>query len=153
MVTEKHHSSLLVTFNNYVQQLGKQLFLFLSFLFLFACSEKSSTNAEECYRLWSGMKPPKEVKVLNGSYWQSSHFTKEYIMFLELEATDEWRKLMRENNKFVLAEDDWEKPSDAPVWFTPARSLQKWKRKDDYSESRYFEDTIAKKFYFYEIQL
>lgn len=88
----------------------KQLLAVLFLLMFLSCSEKRSTDAEECYRLWSGTKPPKEVKLLNGSYWESPHFTKEYIMFLELEATDEWRKLMKENNKFVPAENDWEKP-------------------------------------------
>ena len=119
----------------------------------FSCSEKRSTNAEECYRLWSGMKPPKEIKILNGSYWESAHFTKEYILFLELQATDEWRKLFKKENKLVPTEETWVKPANLPKWFVPTPSAKLWKLNDDYSESRYFEDTSTGKFYLYEIQL
>jgi hypothetical protein len=45
---------------------------------------KKSIKAEKCYMLWTGEKPYKDVKVIHGKYWQSVHFTREYIVYLEL---------------------------------------------------------------------
>ncbi len=73
-----------------------------------SCVEKKSTNPTEVYRLWSGTQPPKEIKVLNGKYWQSAHWTKEYILFLELEAGKKfWEDLKKSKNLII---DTKEKP-------------------------------------------
>src|SRR5688500_8435827 len=97
----------------------KQLLTILLLLLLFSCSEKISSDAEECYRLWSGIKPPKEINVVNGSYWQSAHFTKEYILFLEIKANDYWIKQFIKENKLVPANDKWAQPNKTPSWFVP----------------------------------
>lgn len=130
----------------------KQLLSVLFLLIFFSCSEKNSTDAEECYRLWSGMKPPKEIKVLNGSYWQSAHFTKEYILFLEVQASDRWVKQFIKENKLIATGGDWW-GSNTPEWFKPRQSAKQWKLPDTSTDSRYFEDTITGRFFLYEVQL
>ncbi|HLO37051.1 MAG TPA: hypothetical protein VK173_01035 [Lacibacter sp.] len=131
----------------------KQLLTVYLLSFLFSCSEKRSSDAEDCYRLWSGVKPPKEINVLNGSYWQSAHFTKEYILFLEIKANDEWVKQFIKENKLIPTGGNWWQPDDTPEWFKPTQSSKQWKLPDQQSDSRYFEDTIAGKLFLYEIQL
>lgn len=49
---------------------------------LVGCFEKSTTDPVKTYQYWAGEKPGKEVQVLNGRYWESAHWTKEYIMYL-----------------------------------------------------------------------
>jgi hypothetical protein len=34
---------------------------------------------------------PEQVKVVHSKYWQSSHFTKEFMYYFETEATPEWK--------------------------------------------------------------
>ena len=142
----------MVTSSNFIQSM-KQLLTILFLLLLFSCSEKRSSDAEECYRLWSGIKPPKEINVLNGSYWQSAHFTKEYILFLEIKAEDYWIKQFIKENKLVPANDKWVKPNNTPSWFVPTHSSRQWELPDQQTDSRYFEDTITGRFFLYEIQL
>jgi hypothetical protein len=55
-------------------------------------TEKTSENPNETYMLWSGEKPSNEIEVIRGKYWLSAHFTKEYIMYLELLASPVWRR-------------------------------------------------------------
>ncbi len=142
----------MVTSSNSIQSM-KQLLTILLLLLLFSCSEKISSDAEECYRLWSGIKPPKEINVLNGSYWQSAHFTKEYILFLEIKTNDEWIKQFIKENKLVLANDKWLQPNNMPAWFKPTNSSKQWRLPDQHAGSRYFEDTITGRFFLYEMQL
>jgi hypothetical protein len=66
------------------------LSLTLFTILLSSCSPKTSENPSEVYQLWAGEKPSKNLKVLHGKYWQSGHFTKEYIMFMELRAPNDW---------------------------------------------------------------
>jgi len=53
--------------------------------FFSSCKEKTSTNPNEIYQLWTGVNPSKEIKVINGQYWESVHWTKEYVLFMELQ--------------------------------------------------------------------
>jgi hypothetical protein len=131
----------------------KHLLAVLFLVLVLGCSEKKSTDAEECYRLWSGMKSPKEIKVLKGSYWQSAHFTKEYIVFLEIQVSDRWAKQFITENKLIATGGNWSEPGNLPEWFKPPQLSKQWKLPDVSTDSRYFEDTITGRFFLYETQL
>lgn len=116
-------------------------------------NDSTITNPIECYKNWVGEMPPPNVKVIHGTYWESSHFTKEYITFLEIEAPKNWCNELFKANKMI---EDTAKISpiiDAPNWFIPNDSCRVWKLPDTFQNSRYFEDTIYGKLFIYEIQL
>lgn len=118
-----------------------------------SCSEKRSDVANECYKLWAGERVPKEVKAINGLYWESSHWSKEFIVFLEIIASKEWRKQFIEQNKMILATDLWIRPDDIPDWFKPSDSFRQWILSNDKQGSRCFEDSVSGKVFIYQIQL
>ena len=69
-----------------IKQIMKKYFFFLIIsFFLVSCYDKTSSNPTEVYQLWTGTKPSKQIKVINGQYWESGHWTKEYVLFLELQ--------------------------------------------------------------------
>lgn len=133
-----------------------RIFLSITILILFnSCFDKVSTNPNEVYQLWTGMKPSKEVKVINGKYWESGHFTKEYIMFLELKADKNfWNKFKNDNNLVIdTIKNDYE-VLEKPKWFTPSENSIQYKLNDNFDQgSRYYYDLISNKIYIYEIQL
>jgi len=131
-------------------------FLFVIIIFLFSsCYDKTSTNPNEVYQFWTGVKPSNEMKVINGKYWESGHFTKEYIMFLEIE-TDKyfWNKFKQENQLVIDTIKNENRMSEKPKWFTPSENSIQYKLNDNFDQgSRYYEDLINNKIYIYEIQL
>lgn len=118
-----------------------------------SCSEKRSDVASECYKLWSGENAPKDVEVINGTYWESAHWSKEYIMFLELNASENWRKQFIKQNNMILVSDQWTQPADIPDWFKPSDSYRQWVSPNDKQGSRCFEDSVSGKIFIYQIQL
>lgn len=141
-------------------------FLFVFLLFFCACYQSDNTALEktetnktiitdpiECYKRWTGQSPPSDVKIINGSYWQSSHFTKEYILFLEIEASQLWRSEFIKQNKMVEDTVKWFKIDEAPKWFSPNEKFKIWKLSDELQHSKYFEDSVSGKMFLYEIQL
>lgn len=95
------------------------------------------------------------MKVINGKYWESGHFTKEYIMFLEIE-TDKyfWNKFKQENQLVIDTIKNENRMSEKPKWFTPSENSIQYKLNDNFDQgSRYYEDLINNKIYIYEIQL
>jgi hypothetical protein len=117
------------------------------------CIERKSENPTECYHLWSGEEPPSDIKVLHAKYWQSSHWTKEYILYMELTAPLKWRKNFIEQNHLVRDSTTWIAPSNAPYWFMPKTNYLKWRLYQSDEGSKYFEDTITGEMFLYEIQL
>jgi len=116
--------------------------------------EKNTTDAEEAYMYWAGTKPPADVQVEKGQYWQSSHFTKEYIMYLKLKSTTQWWKLFVEQNNQEVKTDLWIRPDDTPAWFNPSKHCIQYGNNDDFDQgSRFFRDTLTGECYIYEIQL
>jgi len=129
------------------------LIILFVIMLLISCSEKRSDVASECYELWSGQSVPKEIKVIHGTYWESAHWSKEYIMFLELTASKEWRRRFVQQNKMILTDDEWVKPNGIPAWFSPSDSCRQWILPDDKTGSRCFEDSVSGKIFIYQIQL
>lgn len=137
----KHHLKIILVF----------LFFGVS---LISCSEKNSENPDEVYLLWSGTKPTNEVKLINGKYWQSSHFTKEYKMYLELIAPKNWMsEFIKQNDLKLLTSTSIDLPDDAPVWFKVKPGFKAFVPNGFSQGSIYFLDDNTGYMLIYEIQL
>ena len=137
----------------------KQLFILLLLSFtLTACSEKKTNDALESYRYWTGTRywagtnPPSDLNLIEGKYWQSYHWTKEYIVYLKFTATKTWWDDVMELNNFSEDNGEWTIPNDAPVWFKPSEDSIRY-RSNLSRNSRYFRDELTGICYIYEIQL
>ena len=77
-----------------------KLIFFLSILLLLtSCSETKSNDPAKIYKYWSGLSPTKNLNLTNGEYWKSSHWTNEYIMYLELKPSKKWwTNFIHQNN-------------------------------------------------------
>jgi hypothetical protein len=117
-----------------------------------SCSEIKTNDPVQSYKYWAGSLPPSNVKVIHGKYWQSAHWSKEYIMYLELEAPTNWINQFNIQNNLKPA-DDAALPSDAPSWFKPSKTVRVFKQAGSDQGSRYFEDPLAGKMFVYEVQL
>lgn len=117
-----------------------------------SCSEIKTNDPDQSYKYWSGSLPPASVKVIHGTYWQSAHWSKEYILYLELQAPTDWMSQFNAQNNLKTT-DDAALPSDAPSWFVPGKTGKIFKRAGDDQGSYYFEDSSARKIFIYEIQL
>lgn len=119
---------------------------------LTGCWEKTSNNAEKSFTLWAGQQPDKNVKVIHGKYWQSAHFSLEYIVYLELAPTVEWKLAFIKENHLHITSNNPAQPQDAPSWFINKKGLNVWLAKPD-NGNLYEEDTQTGHFFIYEEQL
>jgi hypothetical protein len=117
-----------------------------------SCREKNTEDPNEAYELWGG-EVPKGVEVIHGKYWQSSHWSKEYIMYLELKASRLWRNEFIKQNNLVENKEPKSIPSDAPNWFKPGKNYRSLTLPGFSQGSIYYEDTITGQMFIYEIQL
>jgi hypothetical protein len=124
-----------------------------TFMVLSSCNEINTTNTEEAFENWLGVKSGAEVEVLQAKYWQSAHFTKEYIVFLKIKPSDEWWLQFVEQNGLMLDTSQWYVPSKKPDWFTPPNTSKVYGFGEEYNNSRYFQDSLSGVCYIYEIQL
>jgi len=129
------------------------IYVLVVFLALSSCNEINTTDNEEAFENWIGVKSGSEVEVLQTKYWQSAHWTKEYIAFIKIKPSDEWWSQFIEQNGLMLDTSKWIRPSEKPKWFAPSRSSKSYSLDDDYSNSRYFHDSLTGVCYIYEIQL
>jgi hypothetical protein len=135
----------------------KQLNLILTLLFFttaLTCCSKKTNDANEAFKYWSGSDASADVELLNGEYYESPHFTKEYIMYLKFKPTKQWWLEYLKYNSITIDKKAWTIPDDAPTWFNPSENSLRYWRKDDFDQgSRYFFDTTTGISYIYEIQL
>ncbi|MDT0293418.1 hypothetical protein ACFQ3R_12565 [Mesonia ostreae] len=80
----------------------KFLMILLLLLFFSSCSEVNTTQANEVYKYWSGSNPPTDLKLIKGQYWQSAHWTKEYMMSLKMKPTKTWWNTFIVQNKLEV---------------------------------------------------
>jgi hypothetical protein len=85
--------------------------------------EGHHVGALETYRYWAGKDPDDDMKVLNGEYWSSAHWTKEYTLYLELRFPRAKDFVMGRN--FTRAQQ-WHALQDAPEWFDPSANYELW---------------------------
>src|ERR1700744_3789881 len=92
------------------------IFLILSAILFTGFMEKNTTDPSKSYEYWLGEKLPKGVKAIRAQYWQSAHWSKEYIIYIELAAYPEWKAQFIKQNHLVLSQQKLEINSDAPKW-------------------------------------
>jgi len=134
----------------------KKHILLISYLIIFltSCSEIRTDSAIETYRYWAGADPAKDIGLINGQYWQSSHWTKEYILYLQIKPTKEWLDSFISQNKLVIDKRNWTKPDDSPIWFEPSDNSLRYSDGKDFEQgTRYIYDSISGICFLYEIQL
>jgi hypothetical protein len=122
-------------------------------VFLTSCSEKSTDDPIDSYEYWAGAEPTADVRVLNGQYWQSGHWTREYMVYLRIRPTDKWWREFVKQNQLQIDSEEWIKSSDSPDWFQLTGNVEIYKHHDDFNDSRYFRDKVTGECYIYEIQL
>ena len=118
-----------------------------------SCSEIKTNDPKETYKYWAGLNAPNDLKVLNGQYWESAHWTKEYIMFMKIKPNTEWWNEFIKQNHLSQNNVRWTIPNDAPAWFNPTENTIQYRDNDIMNQSRYLCDTLTGICYFYEIQL
>lgn len=132
----------------------KYFLLLLPVLLLSGCLSKETSSAEKTYRYWAGEDAPRELRLLKGKYWESPHFTKEYIMFLEIQAPKSWVNSFIALNKLAPSKDSgFVQPSEAPSWFKPTKRQIAFEPTGFSQGSTYFIDTLSGHMLIYEIQL
>lgn len=134
-----------------------KLSIFLVSLIIFSgCIEKNTTNPKEVYSYWLKSDNDSKIKVINGQYWESSHFTYEYIIYLELKVSENWWINFSKENNLIL-DILPNKPifnSDFPKWFKPTSEFLKYKPKKEIDqECVYFYNPKNQSVFIYEIQL
>ncbi len=114
---------------NAITILALALYAFLFFVYMLTASFYIGSGTWEddpknWYRAFRE-EPPAEVTVIHSKYWNSAHFTEEYIYFFEVRATPEWRDafLRRREVEPVPPSEVWSfhpPPTElTPDWFAP----------------------------------
>src|SRR5690606_6975561 len=111
-------------------------------VFLTSCSEIRTDDPTDSYIYWAGTQPTDDIKVLNGQYWQSGHWTREYILYLQIKPTDKWWIEFVKQNQLQIDNENWTKPSDSPGWFQLRGNIDVYKHTDGFNDSRYFRDPV-----------
>lgn len=140
----------------------KYIFLLFFTVILTSCLEINSENPKEIFELWTGNELPKEIKLVNGKYWQSAHWTKEYEVYAEIKSTETWWNDFKNNNQlndFKSSfnndiEDKFFKNKnkdiiEQPNWFNPGKSSEIYIK----GESEFFWNPKTKTIFIHEIQL
>lgn len=134
--------------------MNRLLIILVTLIFQTSCSEIKVTDPDEVYKNWSGSTVPTAIQLLKGQYWQSAHWTREYIMFLKLKPSEKWWTEFINQNQLQVDNENWAKPHDTPNWFNPTENSIMYSSGDDFDQgSRYFKDTLSSECYIYEIQL
>jgi hypothetical protein len=130
------------------------LIILVTLIFLTSCYEIKTTDPDEAYKKWSGSVAPTDLQLLKGQYWQSAHWTKEYILFLKFKPTEIWWTEFVNQNQLQVDNRGWAKPTNTPNWFEQHDNFIMNRNGDDFDQgSRYFKDTLTNECYIYEIQL
>ncbi len=130
----------------------QHLILFAALFCLYSCTAKSTDDPIKAFTYWAG-EPPQGVKVIHGKYQQSAHWTKEYILFLELEASIKWRKEFIEKNHLIEVTQTNGDPIDPPEWFKPNERFRALTTQGFNQGTVYYENPKTGHMFIYEIQL
>ena len=128
-------------------------FIFLSFSNQSFSQQKEAQHfgAEETFKYWAGEEPWEGIEVSNGQYWSSNHYTKEYILYMELKVPVDMAKYFIKDNNLQITDDELELPDDAPDWFKPPKGFKKYKAGSQ--GSKYFINPETGDMFMYEVQL
>jgi hypothetical protein len=129
------------------------LFIFFSIcISMTSCIELSTTDAGKSYELWAGEKPGHGAWAIHGKYWQSAHFTKEYITYLELSVVPRWKTDFISQNKLITLGDSTFSVNDQPLWFKPKKPYRIWKQADN-EQILCVEELASSHIFIFEAQL
>ena len=130
----------------------KRFFPAFIFTLLFqSCTEIHTQDPEKAFKYFLGPIPEEHVEVLKGDYWQSAHFTLEYIVYLKMNTSEEWWKEFVEVNKLVLDNQRRDILDDAPDWFEFPEGAVIYRRESPFS-SGYFRDPETGECYIFDVQ-
>ncbi len=131
----------------------KSLFLIPVFAVSFTCFAQDGMHygAKETFKYWAGEDPWEGIVVLNGQYWSSAHWTKEYIMYMDVKVPIEMALSFIADNGLQATNDDVKFPKDAPEWFNPPKDFKEYKAGNQ--GSKYFINTETGHMFMYEVQL
>jgi hypothetical protein len=140
-----------------------KIILLLTATAINSCSEINTTDKDKAYQYWMHDYIPENVKVINGTYWESAHWSKEYVVFLELQPSPAWWKKFKTayeledhridevgvsaESKFKIDDVDWLKK---PEWFSPHAHSRIY---GSFGGSKYFWHEQTNTLFVYEIQL
>jgi len=128
------------------------LLLVVAVVSFVGCMEKNTEDPIRTYTYWAGQSPTKDVQPIHGKYWESAHWSKEYIMYMEVKASPLWMSEFIKQNNLIKPKTPEDIPSDAPSWFKPDKNSVIYTRR--YGEgSLYYVNTKTQKVFIYEIQL
>jgi hypothetical protein len=138
-------------------------FLYAALFLTAGCSEVRTSDPEEVYARWSNGRKPDGLELLEGEYWQSAHWSKEYVMYLKAKASKEWWAQYKQINGFEghrIDEVDVSKSEifridnpgwlEKPDWFKPDLRSEVY---GQFGGSKYFWDAQDEIIFIYEIQL
>ena len=109
--------------------------------------DRHHTDALETYRYWAGHDPEEGMQVLHGEYWASSHWSKEYTLYMELRFDGAEDFVFA--NKFQRSKEWVNVPAGSPEWFAPRKHYQVWTGE---LGSVYYLDPKRGHLYMYEVQ-
>ncbi len=127
--------------------------IIISSVLLTSCSEVRTDDPINSYKYWAGTKPPKDLEIIQAKYWQSAHWTKEYILYLKLKPTEEWWSELVKQNNLIKDTGQWTIPTDSPEWFRLPDNVTLYRPENDFYQSRFFRDNQTGECYIYDIQL
>jgi len=128
-----------VTIPNLLYRLYRLLVFSMICFCLVGCLGKRTTDPAKAFKYWSGVNPPDELKLLRAQYWESPHFSKEYILYLSFESSDEEWNSYVDYNSLVLTDHIPDVPLDAPNWFQPRSTSEVYSQSGSFDNgSRYF---------------
>ena len=127
--------------------------IIISSVLLTSCSEVRTDDPIDSYKYWAGTKPPKDLEIIQAKYWQSAHWTKEYILYLKLKPTEAWWSELVKQNNLIKDTGQWTIPTDSPEWFRLPDSVTLYRTENDFYQSRFFRDNQTGECYIYDIQL
>lgn len=140
----------------------KYIFLLFFTALLTSCVEINSENTKEIFELWTGTELPKDINMINGKYWQSAHWSKEYELYAEIKPTQDWWKKMKKINQLdefksqfnIDIEEQFLKNNnkdiiEQPNWFKPEKNSEVYIK----GSSEYFWNPKTKTLFIHEIQL
>lgn len=131
---------------------SKTIFLLIVFLSsLLSCIEKNIKDPIEVYKRWAGHEPPNDVQILHTDYWESPHWTKEYLLYMELQTTATWRREFVQQNKLKYDSTANFPINSMPKWFSPTANFKTLVKPK--SNSIYSIDTVNNRIFIYEEKL
>jgi hypothetical protein len=125
--------------------------LFLTTI-LISCLPVNTSNPENAFGYWSGMKPPEGMEIFEGKYNRSPHFTMEYEFILKFKPTEKWWKEYISINELKIdtIKNNWSKNIKLPKWFNTNENYTIYSKNDELDHSRYFINPSTGICYIYE---